>query len=310
MPQVIGIGSIFADKYYRASADFLKQIHLDPEGDIVLDSPVSGLEKLLSGAEYMFDYPGGMVLNTLAVLKKLGISGTYYGVLGKDELAEYIKKECRVINRKCIYSGNTSVCACIISNKGKNRAFISVMNSKDNIFFQKSDIAFLNRSKFVHIGPFLKDPQSALEKLILLVNQLKKPRIFLTPSSVYTNMGLAKLAPLLKNISVLFINRDELKMLIDKPVKSAAKNLLGYGPEIIVCTLGSKGALITTHQKQFVSPGVKPKKIVDSTSAGDTFAAGFTYGILTGKTLESSAKFANKLAAQSLEGFGISTLKF
>jgi len=100
-----------------------------------------------------------------------------------------------------------------------------------------------------------------------------------------------------------------MKYLTHQNPKSGSKKLLKYGPKIVVCTLAEKGALVTTSNDQFHSPRVDVAKIIDTTGAGDAFAAGFLYGLIKNKSLKWSANFANQIAAKSLTDFGLQWLK-
>ena len=105
------------------------------------------------------------------------------------------------------------------------------------------------------------------------------------------------------NVDVLFGNRDELALLTqaacDEDCVAEASSLA----PMVVMKLGEKGCLVGWEGKHELVPGIHVTP-VDSTGAGDAFAAGFLYGRLTGADPLSSARLANALASRivSVEG--------
>ena len=67
--------------------------------------------------------------------------------------------------------------------------------------------------------------------------------------------------------------------------------------------------MITAKQKQFSVAAIKIDNIIDSTGSGDTFAAGFLFGLIKNKSLEWSADFGIKIASLSLTDFGLKWLE-
>ena len=143
------------------------------------------------------------------------------------------------------------------------------------------------------------------EKVVALVNKIHRPELAFTPSTTYVNYGLERLKPILNKTYVVFLNRKELELLVKSDdIRKGSKEVLKYGPKIVVCTLGSKGSVVITDKEYFEVKSIKIKKIVDSTGAGDTFAAGFLWGLLKNKSLKESAEVATILATKSLTDYG------
>lgn len=305
---IIGIGSTFVDYFFEADRSFLKKYKLKPEDDVYFgDRKGLTLENLLNELPLLYKSPGGMSTNTVAAMAALGAKSAYYGVIGNDEAGNLWREKSGKINlRHVLIHGKTSICACILSNNRKNRLFISKMNKLDNVFFKKIDYKFLNSAKIVHISPFVLDHNQSISKLETILGKINKPKISFTPSLLGALLGLEKMSGILKNIDILFLNKDELRILTKKGYMGGSNMLLKMGPEIVVCTLGAAGALITTRKEQFKINSYKVREIVDSTGSGDAFAAGFLYGVLKEKDIRWSARFGSKIAAKSLSNFGLS----
>ncbi len=302
---VIGLGSAFVDYFFKTDASFLKKHDLRPEDDVFFDDRVA-VEDVFKHLKPLAKSPGGMTLNTLMVLEKLKIKTAYYGVIGKDSDGKFWQENTHFFDSShIIKAGETSPCACLLTNGGKQRTFISWVNPEDNVLFENIDYQFLNSANMVYLSPFLKDVEETFQKVASVVNKLSKPKISFTMWAGYQNLGLKNLLPVLQKTEVLFCNRNELKTFVGKDEKEASREFIKLGVQIVACTLGEKGALITTKNKQFFSPSIKPEKIIDTTGAGDAFAAGFLYGLLQKKSLEETGAFANKIAAKSITDYGL-----
>lgn len=311
MIDFIGIGSPFVDYFFEADSSFLKHYQLKPEDDIIFgDRKNLTLKHLLKTLPLLSVSAGGISANTTAALAALKIRTGYYGVIGKDNNgALWGKSLYKADLSHVVCKRAMSICACILTNNRENRLFVSQVNPTEQSFFRNLDFAYLEKAKIIHISPFFYKPEAAIKNCAKMLDRLKTPKISFSPAMIYCKFGLSALQPILKKTYILFVNADELKMLTKKSPDIGSKKLLAYGPEIIVCTLGEKGVLVTTAKSQFTVSQKKAKKIIDSTGAGDSFAAGFLYGVLKGKTVKQSAQFGNKIALLALSDFGLHWLK-
>lgn len=311
MLDVIGIGSAFVDYFIEADQKFFKKYNLKVEDDFLFEEKNIKPAAFFKENQILAKSPGGNSPNTIAVLAKLGAKVGYHGILGKnDKNSRFFLEKLKKIDFSHVFrKGKMSEAACMISHDRKYRTFLSKVNKDDNYFFQKIDYSFLNLASFVYIGPFFLNPRENIKKLKKVFENIKKPLICFSPGIVYLGSDDKNITPLLKKTYVLFLNSQEIKTMTKKTAKEGSKKLLEYGPKIIVCTLGEKGVLVTSSKEQFYVKAKKVKKIIDTTGAGDAFAAGFLYGLIKKKSLRWSANFGNKIASYSISGFGLSWLK-
>lgn len=310
MSDVIGLGSAFVDYFFEVDDQFLKKHHLEAEDDRLFAKTGLTLSELCKEVALLEKSPGGITVNILAVLAHLGVKSTYLGVAGEDSEGDYFTKNLQGVNLNHLISrGKMSICACILSNHGHSRAFLSQLNKSDNDILAQLDPSKLNRSKFVILSNYMYKAGPTLEELDRVLAKLKKGKLILAMSTFYAYFGLGKMLPLLNKTYCLFINQAEVKMLTNMTAREGSRQLIKLGPEIVVCTLGKEGALITTKSQQFFTSPKKAGKLVDSTGAGDTFAAGFIYGLIKNKSPRWSASFASKLSTRALTSFGLHWMK-
>ena len=110
-----------------------------------------------------------------------------------------------------------------------------------------------------------------------------------------------------ENIDYVFCNEDELKALTlqdtaEKSFKFFEENFPKL--EQLICTLGSKGAIVLKDNKEYFFEATEAN-VIDKTGAGDFFAAGYLYGLQKNLTIDESANFANKSAAHVISEIGV-----
>lgn len=309
MSDVIGIGSVFIDYFFEVDSKLLNKYHLKPEDDFLFREVKITPKEIFDKLPYLSKSPGGISLNTIAVLGSMNINVSYYGLIGNDKEGKYFFDNLHKVEKShLVKTGNMSRCACLLSHSRKHRTFLSEVNKNDDKFFENVNFKFLNNAKFVHVGPFLLNTKKSLKKLEKIFSKINKPLISFSPSILYINFGFEMLIPLLKKTYILFLNEQEIEKLTNKNPKEGSKYLLNFGPKIVICTLGKKGALVTTSRKQIFRISKKIKKIIDTTGAGDSFAAGFLYGILKQKSLKECLIIANKIASKAVSDFGLKWL--
>jgi len=307
MIDVIGIGSAFVDYFFETDEAFLKKNGLRPEDDFLFKEKQISPKSIFDKLKVITKGPGGIPINTIATLAKLGSKVGYCGVIGADINGDFwLKNIGNVDTKKAKRVGKMSICTCLLTSQGKKRSFLSQVSLNDNDFLKDLDFDYLNNAKIIHLGPLISNPKKGIEITKNLLEKITKPKISFSPSILYIAEGPGKLDRIIAKTYVLFLNQKEMKYLTGQKPESGSKSLIKSGPKIVVCTLAQKGALITTKNNQFHSPRVNVGNIIDTTGAGDAFAAGFLYGLLKNKPLKWSANFANKIAAQSLTGFGLS----
>lgn len=130
-------------------------------------------------------------------------------------------------------------------------------------------------------------------------------KVILNPAPACAG-GLPK--ELLQHVDILVPNESETRAILglshDTVVDSSlASRLLGLGPEIVIVTLGARGALVVTHKGTSLVSARKVKA-VDTTAAGDAFVGALAVAVGSGQDILSAVEFANAAAALSVTQMG------
>lgn len=307
MTDVIGIGTAFVDYYFQDGEEFLAKHHVTIEDSIYVSEKLP-FSTILEELPLFAKGAGGIASNTLIVLDRLGIPTSYFGVIGSDREGDYWVNNIGTVDTSHIVrAGEMSKCASILTHGGKQRTFISELNTQDNAILDNIDYTYLNTARILHIAQLELDHDKsffAIEKIMEKVSA----GISFSPGVVYIQLGLQVLIPFLKKTQILFLNEQEMELLTQLPYKEGAKQLLDIGVGMVACTRGENGSYIATKNESVESSPEKNTNVVDSTCAGDTFAAGLLYGILKNKPLEESAVIANRLASLVLSDYGLRSI--
>ena len=114
---------------------------------------------------------------------------------------------------------------------------------------------------------------------------------------------------LLEAVDILVPNETELALLSgqeldgERALEEAARSLLERGPQVVIVTLGSRGAMLVTRKKVSRIP-VREVEVVDTTAAGDAFIGGLASGLQQNLALENAVQYANCAGALATTKFG------
>jgi len=106
------------------------------------------------------------------------------------------------------------------------------------------------------------------------------------------------------HIDLLFANEEEIKSLYQSDSLEAALETIRGKCKVTAVTLGEKGSIILTDDETITVPAAAVDTVVDTTGAGDAYAAGFLYGYTNGKDLETCAKLGGIAAAEVISHYG------
>ncbi len=121
--------------------------------------------------------------------------------------------------------------------------------------------------------------------------------------------GLDSIKDLLEMTNILLPNRGgALELTKENDVGAAAKKLLGFGPEIVLITMGEDGSMLVTSEGEHRIPIYKVENVVDTTGAGDCFNSTFVSCLYKGMAPKEAADFAAASAALSVTKIGAQSM--
>lgn len=161
--------------------------------------------------------------------------------------------------------------------------------------------------KIVCFASIFVFPQIGAKELACLFAQAKRQNKILCADMTKCKNGetLEEMAEAFSYVDYLLPNDEEAMLLTGKEtVPLAAAELLGTGVRNVVVKCGKDGCLVMNRQGSYMVPGRTDVSCVDTTGAGDSFAAGFIFALSQGRTLRECAEYGNGCGARAVAVMG------
>lgn len=288
-------------------------------GAAIIDIPVSGIDASIftrysTPAGRIILTSGGDALNEALVLSRLGKRVRLISRVGRDGAGGYLKELCcsAGIDTQYLYETeglDTGVNVVLVDADGERRFLTNPHGGLRALEAQDIVPDALRHAKvfcFASIFVFPRISPSDLEQIFHMVHS-KGLIVCADMTSPKNHETIKDLAPALRYLDYFFANHEEARQItgLDNP-NEIADALLHTGAKHIIIKLGRQGCLIADNtQKQYI-PACSGTNCIDTTGAGDNFAAGFLSALLDGYSFIDCARYANACASISVESFGAS----
>ncbi len=249
-------------------------------------------------------YGGGSAANTVAALSRLGFPCSFIGKVGEDEEGDFLLESLEgVYKGDIVQKGSSGLCITLLLGSSRDRSMIISPNTNDTLGYEDISVEKVcAEACWVHFTSFNGD--RPFKAQCRLAGELPpEVKVSFDPGMFYARRGLLSLKPLLKRTDYFFPEKKEVEILTGSSWEQGSRELLKWGPKAVLCTMGEKGVFVVSELEEFHVPAPKVT-VVDTTGAGDVFAAGFIAGRLKGKNLKESVKDGVLMAAGSITGMG------
>ena len=252
--------------------------------------------------------PGGKGLNQAIAASQVGAQVSMLGCMGSDDYSRQLEE---ILSKFHIdttnlqkVDGSSGVALVEVENSGSNRiAIVPGANEKFDYHAIEADY-FARFGNSVVLGP-LENPIMHLEKSFIAAKSAGATTILNpAPSQLLSSDFLGA-------VDILIPNQNEAEELSGvsiadkKDAEKAARRLLELGPQIVIITLGEKGALLVSNQENYFQEAFKIK-VIDTTAAGDTFCGAFAAEIDRDQEPKLALRLASAAAALSTTKYGAS----
>lgn len=248
---------------------------------------------------------GGGGTNTAVCLARLGLKVAYIGKIGKEPDGQRVVNELRkegVDTQMISFGEKKTGLSVILDAKGHDRTILAYKGSNDDLGWEDISLQKV-RAKWIYCSSMMGKSLSTLAKLAAFARK-KGIKVAFNPSSYLAKKGIGCIKGIVKNTSLLVMNREEANYLTGtSDVGKAARKLASYGPEIVAITDGKNGVHAYDGRKIY---HLKPHKVnvVETTGAGDAFASSMLAGLAKGKDVLFSMKLGLVNAESVITHYG------
>ena len=250
---------------------------------------------------------GGEVATTLVGLQRLGMKTAYVGRFGDDAAGDFgweslVAENVNLDFAEKIAAARTQIAFILIDEKTGERTVIWQRDAKLSYDENAAPLAAAALGKILHFTPH--DALAARR----LAEKARAAKTIVSIDIDNLFAGVEKLLPL---VDILICSEEFPAKLFGAAAENKAalqKLKERFDAPVIGMTLGASGSLILCENEFIETAGFAvPNGCQDTTGAGDSFRSGFLYGLLSGASVEDSARAANAVAALKCRAVGART---
>lgn len=308
---VVGIGSAIVDILSKANEDFLQRHGMVKGTMALIDSTQS--KALYADMGKSVNISGGSAANSMAGIASLGGRPAFIGKVGADELGEIFKHEIKVAGVD-FHGGQknstllpTAVCLILVTPDAQ-RTMNTFLGACTELGPADIDESMISSAHITYIEGYQWDTPQAKEAILKACVTAKsagrKVALSLSDPFVVDRHRTDLLKLIYDHVDLLFGNEAEVFKLYETSDFDTAVRKLRQSNTLACMTLGARGAVVVDVMSTATVPAAPIKQVVDTTGAGDLFAAGFLYGYTNGRDMVRSAKIGALAAAEVISHMG------
>jgi sugar/nucleoside kinase (ribokinase family) len=309
MKKIIGLGSPIIDEIAFVDDVFLESVSGSKGGMELLGE--SELELIKSDIDQeLVQITGGSAGNTIFALARLGIQTSFIGKIGNCPSGDLYKKSLAQ------YGGNTQSfkignipngkCLSLVTPDGE-RTMRTSLGAAMTLTEDELTPSDFEAYDHLHIEGFVILNKNVLLKALDLAKYYKLTVSFDLASFEIVNQTKGELVEILRNnVDIVFANEDEAAAFTQLPASQSEESvkILNELCETAVVKLGAKGSLIAQANTVIHSEAIPVKRVIDTTGAGDFWAAGFLHGWANNHSIEHSARLGALMGATVIQNHG------
>jgi sugar/nucleoside kinase (ribokinase family) len=306
---VVGVGNAIVDVLARTSDEFLLEHNLAKGGMTLIDE--ARARELYACMGPARETSGGSAANTMAGVASLGGKPAYIGRVCNDQLGEIFSHDMRASGIHFAVppaAGGPSTARCLILvTPDAQRTMNTYLGACVDLCPDDVDEDLVRRSKVLFLEGYLWDKPKAKEAFIKAarVAAAAGRQVALSLSDTFcVARHRASFLDLLQNhVDILFANEGEIKALYTTESFDEAARQAREHTTLAALTRGARGSLLVTRDAQ-VEIAADPVDVVDTTGAGDLYAAGVLFGLTHGESLADAGRRGAIAAGEIISHYG------
>ncbi len=307
---VCGIGNAIVDVLALVEDDFITT-HAMPRGGMQLVDTQQA-ETIYDAMSNCTECSGGSVANTMAGMASLGARVAFMGRVHDDELGKIFRHDMRSVgvafDTPAVGEGKPTARCLICVTPDAERTMNTFIGACAEMTPQDIDEVRIKASGIVYVEGYLWDQPAAKAAIRhgIQTAKIANRKVALSLSDLFcVERHRGEFNEIIHQfVDVLFANEAEILALTQlEDVKEAALQV-GKNVRILAVTLGGRGVLVVCDGEIIHVTADALDVVIDTTGAGDLFAAGFLYGLTQGWKLDACAELGNRCAGEIIQQIG------
>jgi sugar/nucleoside kinase (ribokinase family) len=308
---VVGLGSPLVDVLARSTDEVLELIGLVKGSMTLTDLPRSN--EIYSALGPAIEVSGGSAANTVVGVAALGGTAGFVGKIADDAMGKVFTHDIRAAGVEyevVVATGTgegTGRCLVQVTPDGE-RTMATHLGAASTIVPADLPLGLIDRARILYLEGYLWDLPAAIDAMRTAITRAHDNgaavALSLSDPFCVERHQRAFLDLVVSELDVLFGNEEEIVALFgsrsfDSAVAAAEETGL-----LVAVTRGAAGSVVVTASGPIAVPAEHVDEVVDTTGAGDLYAAGFLYGLSTGADPERCARLGGLCAGEVIAHLG------
>jgi sugar/nucleoside kinase (ribokinase family) len=307
MKKILGIGNALVDIIYFLENDSLLESFALPKGSMQLvDSDKAVQVEKAAGSLNKFLASGGSAANTIHGAARLGIESAFIGTVGKDPFGSFFESDMISCGIKPLLSYGTlgtGRAIALVSQNGE-RTFATYLGAAVEIPGDRLNASLFSHYDHLHLEGYLVPNQELVESALSIATDCNMTVSLDLASYNVVESNLPFLQQIAKKHNLLiFANEDEARAFSGQEDPHKALEILASFCDTVVVKTGAKGSLIMHSGKKYTVDAIEVN-CLDTTGAGDLYAAGYLYGFVNDLEPDRCGRIGSLLAGKVIEEAG------
>ena len=307
---VVGIGNALVDVVAHTDEGFLAAQGLAKGAMTLVEADAA--DRLYAAMPPGIECSGGSCGNTMAGLASLGGRGAYIGVVHDDQLGRVFRHDLTAIGidfaTPAAAGGPPTGRCLVLVTADAERTMATFLGAAATLAPGDIDPLAIGAAKVVYLEGYLFDREAAKQAFVKAAELAHAAgrKVALTLSDGFcVERHRAAFRHLVEHhVDILFANETEITALYQTPDFDAAARAVAGHCEIACLTRSAKGSVVLANGDRHVVPAASVARVVDTTGAGDLYAAGFLYGYTQGLPLPEAGRIGALAAAEVIGHYG------
>jgi fructokinase len=305
---ILGIGNAIVDVVAPCDHGFLSKHDMHAGRMMLVDADRAG--ELYAAMPPGAETSGGSAANTCAVAAALGARVAFMGKVADDQLGQVFRHDIEAAGvhfptEPLIAGAPTASCLILVTPDGQRtmNTFLGacVAFGEDDV-----DAAVVADAAVTYLEGYLFDPpaaQAAFRRAARLAHEAGRQVALSLSDAFCVDRHRGAFRTLLREVDILFANETEITALFETNDFESAMDAARADVPLAALTRSEQGSIIVRGSETVRVPAV-PGKLLDSTGAGDAYAAGFLVGLTGGHGLAACGRLGSLAATETISYFG------